>query len=173
MQDTRTLAQTLGITEKTVRSRAAALGLTPDQVKQGAGRPKNMWSADQAAAIAAYGQTQESAPMEDLSDVEGEAAAAGYLALQQAISMPLGQQLAELNQTYEDLEDTAAVAIAHRTAQVIPRAVAKASALLDAQGSGFNLTDIIRGALGVGPMQPKPIKQALTQAQLAAYLDNF
>ena len=171
--DSKTLAAQLGVTVQTINARARALGLTPDQVKASNGRPKSLWSQEQASAIASYGKTQDSAPTEDLTAVEGDAAAAGYLALQQTVSMPLGQQLSALNQTYEDLEDQAAIAIAHRTSQVLPRAMAKASALLGAQGSGFNLADVARGALGVGPMQPKPIQQSLSQAQLSAYLDNL
>jgi hypothetical protein len=173
MQDTKTLAQALGLSEKTIRTRAAALGLVPEQVSQGAGRPKALWSGEQAQAIAAYGQTQDSSPNEALGDVEGNAAQAGYLALQQTVSMPMGQQLAALNQTYEALEDQAAIAIAHRTAQVLPRAMAKASALLTQRGTSFDFADLAKGALGVSSMQAKPIAQSLTSAQLSSYLDNF
>lgn len=172
--DTKTLAQHLNVTPKTITSRAKALGITPTTATQvGGGRPKAMWTAEQAQAIANYGKAAEAVALEDLETTEGAAAQAGYLALQQTVSMPLGQQLAALNQTYEELEDQAAIAIAHRTCQVLPRAIAKASALLALQGTGFNFADIAKGALGVGSMQAKPIQQSLTSAQLASYLDNF
>lgn len=173
MIDSKTLSEQLGVTVQAINSRARALGLNPTTAKQGAGRPKSLWNGEQAQAIANYGKSQDSSPTEDLDDVEGNAALATYQALQGTVSSPLGQQLAALNQTYEELEDQAAIAIAHRTSQILPRTMAKASALLSQRGGGFDLADLAKGALGLAPMQPKPIAQSLTSAQLANYLDNF
>jgi len=175
MQDTKTLAQSLGLTEKTIRTRAAALGLQPDQVKQGAGRPKAMWSNDQANAIAAYGQT-ETALETDLHAEEAQSAALAYHTAQSALAMPMGQQFARVNQQLENMEDQAAIALATRVSQVPHRALAKACGLLQhqqQQGGNFDIADIFQGALGLAPLQPKPIQQSLSQAQLSAYLDNL
>ena len=177
MQDTKTLAQTLGITEKTVRSRAAALGLTPDQVKQGAGRPKAMWSNDQANAIAAYGQSQESA-VADVADEETQTAALAYQTAQSALAAPMGQQFAAINQNLEALEDNGAIALANRIAQVPSRTLAKACHLLQSQNEAFDIADVLGGALGLGSLSQKPIgpdyqPRALTQAQRSVYADNF
>lgn len=175
MQDTKTLAQTLGLSEKTIRTRAAALGLVPEQVSQGAGRPKALWSAEQAAAIAAYGQTQDS-PETDIAGDEAQSAALAYATAQSALAMPMNQQFAKVGQQLENLEDQAAIALAQRVSQVPHRALAKACHLLQEhqkQGGNFDIADILGGALGLAPMQPKPIQQSLTTAQLKVYADNF
>jgi len=177
MQDTRTLAQNLGLTEKTIRTRAAALGLTPDQVKQGAGRPKAMWSNDQANAIAAYGQSQES-DVADIADEETQTATLAYRTAQSALAAPMGQQFAAINSNLEALEDNGAVALANRISQVPSRTLAKACHLLQSQGETFDIADILGGALGLGSLSPKPIgpdyqPRALSQSQRSAILDNL
>jgi len=171
--DTATLAQRLGVTSKTVLTRAKALGLSPVQATQGGGRPKSLWSPEQASAIAGYGKNPEPQPLEDMDELEGTAAITAYGALHQSLAMPLGQQLTAYNSQLEALEDQAAIAMAHRTRQVLPRALAKAAAILNSTPDGFSLSDIAAGALGSVSLTPTPLPQALTRAQLSSYLDNL
>ena len=170
--DTATLASRLGVSAKTIGARAKALGITAMTASQGQGRPKAVWSPEQAAAIGAYGKPQESQELESLDDVSGNAAAAGYMALQTNVALPLGQQLNAYAQQLESIEDQAAIAIAHRTSQVLPRALAKASQLMG-RGTGFDISDIARGALGIPDMTPKPIGTTFTEAQKRLMADRF
>ena len=170
--DTATLASRLGVSAKTVGARAKALGISPMTASQGQGRPKAVWSPEQAAAIGAYGKQQETQELESLEDVGGDAAAAGYLALQTNVAMPLGQQLTAYSAQLDHIEDQAAIVIAHRTSQVIPRSLHKAAQLMG-QGKGFDLADIARGALGIPDMTPKPIGTTFTEAQKRLMADRF
>ena len=172
MIDTSSLAARLGVSPKTIGTRAKALGIVAMTVSQGAGRPKAMWSPEQAAAIAAYGKPQESQELESLDDVGGNAAAAGYLALQTNVAMPLGQQLTAYSAQLEHLEDQAAIAVAHRTAMVLPRTLAKAAQLMG-KGQGFNIADVAAGALGIPDLTPKPIGTTFTEAQKRLMADRF
>lgn len=172
MIDTATLASRLGVSPKTISTRAKALGISPMTASQGQGRPKAVWSPEQAAAIGAYGKPQETAQLESLDDVGGNAAAAAYGALQTTVAMPLGQQLSAYSAQLEALEDQAAIAIAHRTSQVLPRALHKASQLMG-QGTGFDISDIAKGALGIPSLSPKPIGSTYTEAQRRILTDSF
>ena len=171
--DTATLASRLGVSAKTIGARAKALGIVAMTASQGAGRPKAMWSPEQVAAIAAYGKPQESQELESLEDVGGDAAAAGYLALQTNVAIPLGQQLTAYSAQLDHIEDQAAIVIAHRTCQVLPRTFHKASQLVMGQGKGFDISDIARGALGIPCLTPKPIGTTYTEAQKRLMADRF
>ena len=172
MIDTATLASRLGVSPKTVSTRAKALGISPMTASQGQGRPKSVWSPEQAAAIGAYGKPQESQELESLEDVGGDAASAAYGALQSSVAMPLGQQLSAYSAQLENLENQAAIAIAHRTSQVLPRALHKASQLMG-KGQGFNIADIAAGALGLPSMTPPPIGASYSETQKRLMADRF
>jgi len=171
--DAKSLAAELGISVQAVNARIRSLGIQPQEVAQGSGRPKRLLTPEQADQVRNYGQQMESQPLEDLESVEGQAAIVAYSALQQSVSMPMGSQMAVLNQTLEMIEDQAALTIAHRVSQTIPRALTKAAHLLGQSPRGFDLADIARGALGVPTMPPSPIPQSLTPTQKRILSDGF
>lgn len=173
--DTSTLAKELGLTPKTIRTRAAALGLLPTVVSQGQGRPRQLWTQEQAEAIANYGShAPQVSAMENLEELEDGAAMAVYGAVHGAITAPLQNQIETFSSQLEAIEDQAAIAMTHRARQSPARILSKMATLLNTTGTGVSLSDVTAGALGIVPVTPVPLPQAAKgSAALTHYLDNF
>lgn len=144
--DTSTLAQQLGIKPQTVNARARALNLTPTTVSQpGGGRPKSVWSMEQAKQIAAAGKTQAKAnkAKAKAQEFSHEQEQAGYLAVQQTQSHMMASlqgQMGQLDMQCEHIEDQFAAAQAARIAAIPARSAAKAHYLLDQHGMGLDFS---------------------------------
>lgn len=144
MIDTKTLARELGITEPAVRSRASKLGISPQEISAGRGRPRQMWDEDQAQAIRSYGTTP------DQPDPEFDQGEAGAIVSAQSVALVATHKMLQaLDQQCDSIEEKAAAAVAMRIAAIPARSFQKASLLLQESALGFDLAGF--GDVGISP----------------------
>jgi len=125
--DAKSLAQKLGISSKTVHTRARALGITGTQAKtEGSnGRPSLIYSSEECDRIANYGTNQN--PVSDGTLDDNTAIDSAAMALRNAIASPLAQQFAAISSQLESIEDQGAEALAMRVSAMPNRMLAKAA----------------------------------------------
>jgi len=121
--DAKTLAEKLGVTPKTVWTRAKALGITGTQAKAEGkeGRPGVIYSPDECDRIANYGKAKPVS--EGFSEDEG--IESGALALQAQIAAPLAKGFAQIASQIEAIEDQAANALTARVSAMPSRILGK------------------------------------------------
>jgi hypothetical protein len=150
MFDTASLARSLGISVTAVKNRAVKLGLVPEEVSCGRGRPKQIWSPEQAQAIGEYGQPVESAGNEEWIEDSEQSGQLAVNSAQGEIALVVQSQLTGFDSQCESLEDRLGEAIAARAAVVIPRAWQKASLILKSGAMGCDLA-----GFGSIPLTPR------------------
>lgn len=146
--DAKTLASKLGITPKTVYSRAKILGISGTQAKvEGQnGRPTTVYTPEECDRIARFGKHEQS-DRPDTEELEGEALESSALALTQTVALPAIQQFQAINSMIETFEDKAAEAISDRLSQVQSRILAKTAKKLEKQ-QGMDMSTVF-GLLSV------------------------
>jgi predicted ArsR family transcriptional regulator len=135
--DTTALARQLGLSVSAVKNRAQNLGLIPEEISAGRGRPKQIWSQEQIFQITNYG-SQPQEPQGWTEDFEQT----GQLAVttaQNEIGLMLQKQLAAVDLQAEQLEDRLAQTIAARLAIVPSRSFQKATALIQSDSFGVDV----------------------------------
>ena len=146
--DTTALARSLGLSVSAVKNRAQNLGLIPEEVSAGRGRPKQIWSQEQIFQISNYA-SQPQEPQGWTEDFEQT----GQLAVttaQNEIGLMLQKQLSAVDLQAEQLEDRLAQTIAARLAIVPSRSFQKAAALIQSDSYGLDV-----GGFGQIPLTPR------------------
>lgn len=167
--DTKTLAAQLGVSQTTILSRAEKLNIQPTETSLGRGRPKKMWTEEQAQKIAQFGDTTNTAK-QNASNAQSWATgqeSTGALALgnvQGQLSASLQGSLGALNGQLDQVEDQMGMVIAARVQAVPSRAIAKAAAILEQSGMGMDFSQL--GNISALPQTPTPYR-------MASLLDNF
>ena len=136
--DTTALARSLGLSVSAVKNRALNLGLIPEEVSAGRGRPKQIWSPEQVTQISNYGSQKPEADQPWAEDFEQT----GQLAVttaQNEIGLMLHKQLAAVDLQAEQLEDRLAQTIAARLSIVPSRSFQKATALIQSDSFGMDV----------------------------------
>lgn len=144
MYDSKTLAQHLGVTAKTINARARALGLTATKATQGDGGPRNIWTEEQAQQIANYGDSRSSSSQAQQASQQFAHAAeqGGQLAVHQVqgqLASSLQGQLGQVDAQCSAIEEQAGMAIAARISAVPSRAMGIAAQQLQTQGLGLDM----------------------------------
>jgi len=138
MITTKELAKELKLSETAIRDRANRLGISPQEVAQGRGRPRQLWTDEQANQI-----RQGTAPTTE-PDNEGwientDQAGHGAIVASQGVALQAAQTLlASLDHQCSNLEDQVASAAAARVAAIPARSMVKAAQLLQAQPIGLD-----------------------------------
>lgn len=152
--DAKSLAEKLGVTPKTIWTRAKALGIQGSQVKtEGAnGRPGVVYSPEECDRIANYGKSPKPTP-ESFSEDEG--VESGALALQAQIATPLAKGFAQIASQIEAIEDQAANALTARVSAMPSRILSKVARNLGTHES-LNLGEVF-GILSAPAIEVSPI----------------
>ena len=153
--DANALAEQLGVTAKTVRTRARALGIKGTQAKSGEShRPGTVYNAEECERIANYGQRQKPVTDGNLG-TEDEAISQSALALQQAIGSPLAAQFQAIATQLDTLEEDAANALAARVSAVPHRVLSRTAAKLQ----GFQPVEMaeVFGVLSAPQLPSRPL----------------
>jgi len=149
--DANALAAKLGVTPKTVRTRARSLGIVGTQTKTEGreGRPATVYSPQECDRISNYGKAQEPLQGEAFGS-EDDAIDVGAMVLNRAISAPLSTQLATIAAQLEAVEDTGSDILAARIAAMPNRLMLKTAQKLQ----GYESVDLsaIVGILGSQPL---------------------
>jgi len=146
--DTTALARQLGLSVSAVKNRAQNLGLIPEEISAGRGRPKQIWSQEQIFQITNYGsQPQETQGWTEDFEQTGQSA---VTTAQNEIGLMLQKQLSAVDLQAEQLEDRLAQTIAARLAIVPSRSFQKAAALIQSDSYGLDV-----GGFGQIPLTPR------------------
>ena len=126
--DAKSLAQELNLREKTIHTRARALGITGTEAKTEGkeGRPPKIFTPEECDRIRNYGKAQKSVS-DSAYGTEDEAIAGGAMILKSAIGAPLAAQFQNISSQLDAVEDTAANALAARVSAMPSRIMLKAA----------------------------------------------
>ena len=168
--DAKTLASKLGLTPKTVLSRARSLGITGVQAKiEGReGRPATVFSADECDRIANFGKPEKQANGVTEDD-EIDAASNGSIVLSERVLAPLIAQMQDLNQSLDTIEKAMGAAMANRLRQTGSRATGYMVAELSDWQPLAPQANMGTIAQLFGALQPP----AITPNLAAGYCDNL
>lgn len=121
LMDSKSLAEKLGITQKTVLTRAKALGIkgTTAKIEGQNGRPSAIYSPEECDRIANYGKSQN--PTHDGVLGDDDAAEVAGLSLRSAVAAPLTAQFSSIASQLDSIEESASNALAARVASMPSR----------------------------------------------------
>lgn len=168
--DAKTLATQLGLTPKTILSRARALGITGTQTKtEGAnGRPATVFSPQEVEQIKAYGRTEKASTDAD-PEAEVNAAASGSIVLTDKVLAPYVAQMKELDSSLTTVEKAVGHAMAQRAKESPQRTMAyMVEDLTQWQGASVEVNLGFLSRL-TAALAPAPVTPNLS----AQYLDNL
>jgi hypothetical protein len=126
--DAKSLAQELNLREKTIHTRARALGITGTEAKTEGkeGRPPKIFTPEECDRIRNYGKSPKSVTDNGYGS-EDEAIDQGAMILKGAIGAPLASQFQAISSQLEIVEDTAANALSARIQAMPSRIMLKAA----------------------------------------------
>ena len=126
--DAKSLAQELNLREKTIHTRARALGIHGTEAKTEGkeGRPPKIFTPEECDRIRNYGKSSKSVS-DSVYGTEDDAISGGAMILQQAIGSPLASQFQAISSQLEIVEDTAANALSARIQAMPSRIMLKAA----------------------------------------------